>query len=95
MGRNIINPHAVEKHVSRGGRLKTTDDPQSGCLATATGAEQREEFLIVDIEVDGVQHDLIIKHHSEIRQADELFGHLSSPVLSGGLPSQAPKSHEI
>ena len=52
--RNIINPHTVEKHIPGGRLLKTTDDTQGGRLAATAGAEQCEEFLVIDIQIDGV-----------------------------------------
>ena len=48
VGRDSINPHPVEQNISRGRRLKTTDDSERGGLAAPTGSEQREEFLILD-----------------------------------------------
>ncbi len=80
MGRDVINPHAVKKHVARGGRLKTADNAQRRGFAAPGGAEQREEFLIVDIQVDVIQNDVLVKLHHAIRQADELLGHVSSPI---------------
>ena len=77
--RNIINPHTVEKHIPGGRLLKTTDDTQGGRLAATAGAEQCEEFLVIDIQVDGVQDDLVVEHHAAIRQADEFFGHYPPP----------------
>ena len=78
--RDRIHPHAVEQHITRGGRLKTTDDAQSGGLAASTGTKQREEFLIIDIQVDVIKHDLVVESHGTVVQADQLFGHVSSPI---------------
>ena len=80
VGRDRIHPHAVEQHIARGGRLKTTDDAQGGGLAASTGAKQREEFLIIDIQVDVIKHDLVVESHGTVVQADQLFGHVSSPI---------------
>ena len=52
--RNIINPHTVEKHIPGGRLLKTTDDTQGGRLAATAGAEQCEEFLLIDFFCDTI-----------------------------------------
>ena len=80
MGRNVINPHAVEEHIAGGGLLKAADDTKCRGLATPGGAKQREEFLVIDIKVDVVQNDVVVKFHEAIRQADQFLGHVSSPI---------------
>ena len=80
MGRDIINPHAVKQNVPGGRRQKPAYDPKRGCLAAPAGAQQREEFLIVDIQIDVVEHDLVAVGHDAVPQADQLLGHLSSPI---------------
>jgi len=83
MGRHVVDPRAVKEHVARGGLLKAADDAQHGGLAAPGGAQQREKFLIVDIQVNVVQNDVLVKPHHAIRQADQLLGHVSSPVSFG------------
>ena len=75
MGRNIINPHAVKQNVPGGRRQKTTDNTERGCFAAPTGTQQREEFLIIDIQIDVIQHDGIIVVHDTVGQTNEFFGH--------------------
>jgi len=36
--------------------------------------------MVVDVEVDAVQDALTVKFHGEVLEADQFFGHLSSPV---------------
>ena len=50
--RDIIDPHAVKKHVAAGGLYKAADDPERGGLAAAGWTQQREEFLIIKIQVN-------------------------------------------
>ena len=50
--RDIIDPHSVEKHVSRRGCNEAADYSQRGCFAAAGRPQQCEEFLVVDIEVN-------------------------------------------
>ena len=80
MRRDIINPHTVKGDVSRRGRRETADNPQRCGLSTAAGAQKCEEFRIVDIQIDVIENQLVVKRHAEIPQANQLFGHLSSPV---------------
>ncbi len=78
--RDIIDPHAIKQNVPGGRRQKPAYDPKRGCLAAPAGAQQREEFLIVDIQIDVVEHDLVAVGHDTVPQADQLLGHLSSPI---------------
>ena len=80
MGRDIVDPLAVEGHIAACGRGETADDPQCGSLAAPTGAKQREEFGIVDVKIDVIENQLVVKRHAEIPQANQLFGHLSSSI---------------
>ena len=80
MRRDIINPHTVKGDVSRRGRRETADNPQRCGLSTAAGAQKCEEFRIVDIQIDVIENQLVVKRHAEVPQANQLFGHLSSPV---------------
>ena len=82
MRRDIINPHTVKGDVSRRGCRETANNPQRCGLATAAGAQKCEEFGIVDVEIDVIENQLVVKRHAEIPQANQLFGHLSSPVHS-------------
>ena len=50
--RDIIYPLAVKKHISAGGLDKTADYSERGGFAAAGGTEQREEFLIIEIQVN-------------------------------------------
>ena len=80
MGRDIINPHTVKQHIT-GSRLgKATDDPQGRGLAATAGAQQCEELGIIDIEVYVVQNNFTVIRHADVGKANELFGHLSSPI---------------
>ena len=80
MRRNVIDPHTVKGHITGSGRSKPADDPQRCGLAAAAGPKQCEEFGIVNVKIDVVENQLVVKRHAEIPQANQLFGHLSSPV---------------
>ena len=54
---------------------------EHGRLSAAAGPQQCEEFLVVDVQIDVVENRLsVLECHSEIREANELFGHVSSPI---------------
>ena len=82
VGRDRIDPHAVKKNIPGGGLLKTADNSKRGRLAAPTGTQQREELLVIDIQVDVVQHDLAVKSHGTVGQADQFLRHISSPFSS-------------
>ena len=82
IGRNVINPHTVEQDVSRRRRREAADDPQCGGLAAPTGSKQCEEFFVIDIKIQIVEYGLVVKRHAEIPQANQLLGHVSSPISS-------------
>ena len=80
VGRDVIDPHAVKQNVPGGRQQKPAYNPKRGCLAAPAGAQQREELLIVDIQIDVVEHDLVAVGHHAVPQADQLLGHVSSPI---------------
>ena len=80
IGRNVIDPFPIEKDITGSGLKETSYNTQRCRFAAAGRAEQCEKFFIFDAEVNTVKNDLIVKRHGTVDQADELFGHLSSPI---------------
>ena len=80
IGRNVIDPHTVEQDISRRRRRETSDDTQRGGFAAPAGSEKREELLIIDVQIDVIENQLVVECHAEIPQANQLFGHVSSPI---------------
>ena len=81
IGGQIVDPLAVEQHIAGCRRQKAADNPEHGRLSAAAGPQQCEEFLVVDVQIDVVENRLsVLECHSEIREANELFGHVSSPI---------------
>ena len=80
VGGNVINPHTVEQDVSRRGGREAADNAQRGGFTAPAGSEQCEEFLVVDIQIDVIEYRFAVKRHAKVLQADQLFGHVSSPV---------------
>ena len=80
IGRNVINPHAIEQDVSRCRHRETSDNTQRGGFSAPAGSEKREELLIIDVQIDVIENLLVVESHAEIPQANQLFGHVSSPI---------------
>ena len=49
VGRYVVDAFAVKEYVAGGRRLEAADDAQGSGFSAATGAQQRQEFLIVNI----------------------------------------------
>ena len=80
IGRNVINPHTIEQDISRRRRRETSDDTQRGGFAAPAGSEKCEELFVIDIKVNVIENRLVVECHAEIPQANQLFGHVSSPI---------------
>ena len=80
IGRDVINPHTVEQDISRRRRRETSDDTQRGGFAAPAGSEKCEELFVIDIKVNVIENRLVVECHAEIPQANQLFGHVSSPI---------------
>ena len=82
IGRHIVDAFTVKGHRAGSGRQKAADDPQSGSLAAAGGAQQGEEFMVINIQVDTVKYPLSVELHGKIPEPDQFFGHYPPPFLS-------------
>jgi len=80
--RHIVDAFAVKKHPAGRGGQKPANNSQSGGFAAAGGAKQREEFMIVKIEIDTVKYPLPVELHDKVLESDEFFGHYPPPFLS-------------
>ncbi len=49
-------------------------------FAAPAGSEKCEELFAVDIQIDVIENRLVVECHAEIPQANQLFGHVSSPI---------------
>ena len=78
--RDIINPHTVEEHVAARRLEETADDAQRGSFAAARGAEQCEEFTVVEVDVDRIEDGLAVKIHPAIYQPNKFLGHYPPPL---------------
>ena len=59
--RNIINSLRSKKDISCVRLLKASDNSQGRRLAAARGAEERNEFPVINGEIQRLQNDIIVK----------------------------------
>ena len=78
MGRQAVDvlPHKDNVAAVRG--LKTADDAQQRRLAAARRAQQGDKLVVIDVEVDVVEHDLAVKGFCDVLDFDDLF-HVPAP----------------
>ena len=79
VGRHVVDPIAHEDHIALIRCLKAADDAQRCGLAAAGGAEKRQKLIVVDVQIDVVQHDLAIKGLGDVFQLDNFVHACSSP----------------
>ncbi len=81
VGRYIVDALAVEQYIAGCGRKKAADDPEHCGFSASAGTQQSKKFLVIDVQVDVVENRLsVLECHGEIREANELVGHVSSPI---------------
>ena len=54
--RQLVDDFAVDGDLAAGDILQAGDHPQDGALAAAGGADQNDEFIVLDVQVDAVNH---------------------------------------
>ena len=81
VGRNVVDDLPVKRHRAGSRRQKAADDPKRCGLAAAGGAEQCEEFVIVEIKIDAVENTLPVELHGQVLESDEFLGHYPPPFL--------------
>ena len=73
VGRHIVDPDTIEQHITACGLEKSGDDPQRGGFSAAGGTQQRQEFAVIEIEINVIQHRLAVESHTTIDETNELF----------------------
>ena len=71
VGGQIIDADTTKKNITLLRLDKTTDNPQSGGLATPRRSEKGNEFLVHDVKVDPLENRLVIKINPNSTQADQ------------------------
>ena len=71
--RYVVEALALKEHIARSRGLKTADDAQRRCLAAARRAEQRNKFLIPNIEIDSAKNGFAVKFFFDVYEVDQVF----------------------
>ena len=74
------NFRAVKIYCAGRGCEKTADNTQRGGFAASAGTQQRQKFAIINCKIQMIENKLVVKRHAAVYKANQLFGHLSSPV---------------
>ena len=69
--RQVVYPLAVKINIALVRRFKAADNPQRRRLAAARGSEERNEFLVADIQVDVFQNRRVLKGFRYVFQFDK------------------------
>ena len=78
--RQLVYILAHEDDVALVGGGEAADETERSGLAAAGRAKQREKFVVVDIKIDMIQHDLAVKGLCDVFQLDDFF-HGSAPKI--------------
>ena len=71
--RDVVDALTEEENVPLVGRFKAADHAQRCGLAAAGGAEQREKFVVVDVEVDAVENGFAVKLLGDAPELNDFF----------------------
>ena len=71
VGRQAVDPLALEEDVPRQRLDKAADDAQGGGLAAPGGAKEGDKLLVHNIQVQPVEHRLPVVIHPDPPQADD------------------------
>src|SRR5205085_1703454 len=66
LGRDIVHDAITDKDLAGSGLLEPSDHAQSGRLAAPGGADEDEELLISNLEIDLVDRDDLFKLFGEV-----------------------------
>ena len=74
VGGDVVDALAQEEHVALVRLLEAADDAQDRGLAAAGGTQQGEEFVVVDVQTDVLQHRLAaVEGLGDVFELDDLL----------------------
>ena len=71
----------TEEEIAAFNGVEACDHTKQGGFAAAGGAQQREEFMVIEVKIDAVENTLPVELHGKIPEPDEFFGHYPPPFL--------------
>jgi len=78
--RNIVDALTHKENISLIRVFKAADDPQSGSLSASGGTEERDEFIVMNIQTHIVQNNLAVECFGDVFQFNNLF-HFAQPAF--------------
>ena len=76
VGRHVVDPLSTKEHVTAIRRLKSADNAKRGGFSAARGAQKRDKFLVMDLQIHIVQNGLSVKRLGNSAQPDQnIFVH--------------------
>ena len=73
VGGDVVDALTVKNDLALIGRLKAADNAKRGGFSTAGGTKQGNEFLVMDIQINGLQYLFSVIFLADTLQFDELF----------------------
>ena len=68
--RNVIDAFSIKKNVTRRGLRKTADDSQRGSLTTTGRAQESNELLVLNVQIQMIQYDDTVVFHGHAAETD-------------------------
>ena len=84
--RDVVDALAKEENVALIRRFEAADHAQGRSLAAAGRAEQRQKFVVVNVEVDAVENGLAIKLLGDVPELNDFFHGCVSPFVHEKTP---------
>ena len=79
--RNVVDALTEEENVALVRRFKAADHAQGRGFAAAGRAEQRQKFVVVNVEIDAVENGLAIKLLADVPEFNDFFHGCVSPFV--------------
>ena len=87
--RDVVDALAEEENVALIRRFEAADHAQGRSLAAAGRAEQRQKFVVVNVEVDAVENGLAIKLLGDVPELNDFFHGCVSPLCTKNAAASA------
>ena len=84
--RDVVDALAKEENVALIRRFEAADHAQGRSLAAAGRAEQRQKFIVVNVEIDAVENGLAIKLLGDVPELNDFFHGCVSPFVHEKTP---------
>ena len=84
--RDVVDALAKEENVALIRRFEAADHAQGRGLAAAGRAEQRQKFIVVNVEIDAVENGLAIKLLGDVPELNDFFHGCVSPFVHEKTP---------